>query len=65
VLAKTANKHVPLLYWTGASWGAAFAIDKADSELSADQALIEKLMRRALALGESWGKGSVHDFFIT
>jgi hypothetical protein len=64
-LAKAANRHVPLLYWTAAAWGAAFAIDKADSELSADQALIEKLMRRALALGESWGKGSVHDFFIT
>lgn len=64
-LSKTAIRHVPLLYWTGAAWGAAFAIDKADSELSADQALIEKLMRRALALDESWGKGSLHDFFIT
>jgi predicted anti-sigma-YlaC factor YlaD len=64
-LAKTMNRHVPLLYCTGVSWGAAFAIDKADSELSADQGLIEKLMRRALALDESWGKGSLHDFFIT
>jgi predicted anti-sigma-YlaC factor YlaD len=64
-LAKTANRHVSLLYWTGVSWGAAFAIDKADSELSADQGLIEKIMRRALALDESWGKGSLHDFFIT
>jgi predicted anti-sigma-YlaC factor YlaD len=64
-LARATNRHVPLLYWTGASWGAAFAIDKADSELSADQGLIEKLMRRAVALDESWGKGALHDFFIT
>jgi predicted anti-sigma-YlaC factor YlaD len=63
-LARTTKKNVPLLYWTGAAWGAAFAINKADSELSADQGLIEKLMRRALTLDESWGRGALHDFFI-
>ena len=50
---------------TAAAWGAAFAIDKADSSLSVDQVLIEKLMRRALALDEAWEMGSLHDFFIT
>lgn len=64
-LARTAKKHVPLLYWTAASWGAAFAIDIADSQLSADQPIIEKMMRRALALDETWGQGSIHDFFIS
>ena len=64
-LARLSRKHVPLLYWTGASWAAAFSINKADAELSADQGLIEKLMRRALALDETWGKGAIHDFFIT
>lgn len=64
-LARTTVKHVPLLYWTGASWGAAFAIDKADSTLSVDQRVIEALMQRAIALDEDWELGSLHDFFIT
>jgi hypothetical protein len=64
-LSKTAKKQVPLLYYTGASWAAAFAIDITDSQLSADQPIIEKLMRRALALDETWGQGSLHDFFIS
>jgi predicted anti-sigma-YlaC factor YlaD len=64
-LANTKKEDVPLLYWTAASWGAAFSIDKADSELSADQGVIEKLMQRALALDETWGTGAIHDFFIT
>ena len=64
-LARTTKKHVPLLYWTAAAWAAAFAVNKADSELSADQSLIEAMMRRALALDNTWEKGSLHDFFIT
>jgi predicted anti-sigma-YlaC factor YlaD len=64
-LAKTTKKHVPQLYYTAAAWGAAFAIDKADSSLSVDQVLIEKLMQRAMLLDESWDQGSLHDFFIT
>ena len=64
-LAKTTVKDVPLLYWTGASWGAAFAIDKADSTLSVAQDAIEALMNRAIQLDEAWESGSLHDFFIT
>jgi predicted anti-sigma-YlaC factor YlaD len=64
-LAKTTRKHVPQLYYTAAAWGAAFAIDKADSSLSIDQAIIEKLMLRAIALDEAWEMGSLHDFFVT
>lgn len=64
-LAMTTRKHVPLLYWTGAAWAAAFAVDVNDSELSIRQTAIEKMMRRALALDETWEKGSLHDFFIS
>jgi len=64
-LARTTKKHVPLLYYTAAAWAAAFNIDKADSRLSVDQATIEALMQRAIALDESWDMGSLHDFFIT
>jgi predicted anti-sigma-YlaC factor YlaD len=65
VLAKTTKKHVPLLYYTGAAWAAAFAVDVNDSSLSVNQTAIEKMMRRALALDEGWEKGSLHDFFIS
>ncbi len=64
-LAKTTRKHVPLLYYTGAAWAAAFAIDVSDSSLSINQTAIEKMMRRALALDEQWERGSIHDFFIS
>jgi hypothetical protein len=59
------KKHVPLLYWTANAWGAAIALSKDDSELSADQNLAEALMRRALDLDEGYERGSVHDFFIS
>ena len=64
-LAKATKAHVPLLYWTGAAWAAAFAVDVTDSDLSIRQSVIEKMMRRALALDESWEKGTLHDFFIS
>jgi predicted anti-sigma-YlaC factor YlaD len=64
-LARTTKTHVPQLYYTAAAWAAAFAIDKADSQLSVDQSIIETLMQRAIALDESWNMGSLHDFFIT
>jgi predicted anti-sigma-YlaC factor YlaD len=59
------RKHVPLLYWTANAWGAAISLSKDDSELSADQAVAEALMRRALELDEGYERGSVHDFFIS
>jgi predicted anti-sigma-YlaC factor YlaD len=64
-LARTTKKHVPLLYYTGAAWAAAFAVDVTDSQLSVNQTAMEKIMRRALALDEAWEKGSLHDFFIS
>jgi predicted anti-sigma-YlaC factor YlaD len=63
-VAKTAKRHVPLLYWTANAWGAAISISKNDSTLSADQSVVEALMRRALALDERYEAGSIHDFFI-
>jgi hypothetical protein len=62
--SKLRKKHVPLLYWTANAWGAAISISKDNGELTADQNLVEALMRRALALDETWERGSIHDFFI-
>jgi hypothetical protein len=64
-VARTRKEHVPLLFWTANAWGAAIALSKSDSELTADQNLAEALMRRALALDEGFQLGSAHDFFIT
>ncbi|MCL4806895.1 MAG: TRAP transporter TatT component family protein [Thermoanaerobaculia bacterium] len=63
-LAATTKADVPLLYWTGAAWGAAISLSKENAELTADQGLAEALERRALALDEAFGQGTIHDFFI-
>lgn len=62
---RTRAADVPLLYWTAASWGAAIAISKEDSELVADQGLAEALIRRAVELDEGFAGGTGHDFLIS
>ncbi len=64
-LEKTRARDVPLLYWTAAAWAGAMALKINDSEVSADQPIVEALARRALALDPSWGKGSIHEFFVS
>ncbi len=64
-LAKTKNEHVPLLYWTAMGWAGAMALKVNDSEVSADQPIVETLARRALELDEGWGLGSIHEFFVS
>lgn len=63
-LAPLRKKHVRLLYWTAAAWASAIALQVSDSSLSADQHLAEAMMRRALALDETFELGSIHDFFV-
>jgi predicted anti-sigma-YlaC factor YlaD len=63
-LAGTTKAQVPLLYWTGAAWGAAIAISKDDPELTADQSRAAALIQRGLALDEGFGAGAGHDFMI-
>jgi predicted anti-sigma-YlaC factor YlaD len=63
-LAGTKQDQVPLLYWTGAAWGAAIAISKDDPELSADQSRAAALIRRCLELDEGFEAGAGHDFMI-
>jgi predicted anti-sigma-YlaC factor YlaD len=64
-LARAGRKHVALLYWTGAAWAAALAVDITDPGLATRQSVIEKVMRRALALDEAFDQGALHDFFIS
>jgi predicted anti-sigma-YlaC factor YlaD len=63
-LAATRQRHVPLLYWTGVAWFGAIALAKDEADLTADQHLAEVLVRRALALDESFERGAIHDVLI-
>ena len=65
VLRRAKREHVRLLYWTAASWGAAISIAIEDSELTADQDLMDAMMRRGLALDEAFENGAIHEFFIS
>jgi predicted anti-sigma-YlaC factor YlaD len=64
-LARAGKRHVPLLYWTGLAWGGAISLSKDDSELTADQYVVEAIMKRALELDEVYEHGAAHDFFIS
>ena len=64
-LARTKKEHVPLLYWTAMGWAGAMSLQVNDSEVSADQPIVEALARRALELDEGWGLGSIHEFFVS
>lgn len=65
LLQRTTKKDVPALYWLGAAWGSAIANAKDDMQLVGDLPIVASLMKRALALDESWDEGAIHEFFIT
>jgi predicted anti-sigma-YlaC factor YlaD len=56
--------EVPLLYWTGASWGGAIALGLDRPDLVADLPVVRALLERALALDETYGGGALHELFI-
>lgn len=64
-LARTRKEHVPLLYWTAMGWAGAMSLKVNDSDVSADQPIVEALARRALELDGGWGLGSIHEFFVS
>jgi predicted anti-sigma-YlaC factor YlaD len=64
-LARANKADVPLLYWTAASWGSAIGLGLDKPELVIDVPTVRALADRALALDESWGKGALHEMFIS
>jgi predicted anti-sigma-YlaC factor YlaD len=58
-------KDVPLLYWTGASWGAAISIGLNRPEIVADSAAVKALIQRAIALDERYDRGALHAVMIS
>jgi predicted anti-sigma-YlaC factor YlaD len=65
LMAKATRKDVPLLYWTAASWGAAISLGLDRPEIAVDLPLVRVLADRALALDDTWEKGTLHELFIT
>jgi len=59
------KKDVALLYWTGASWGKAVALSLDQPKLAGDFPIVQAIIRRALALEETFGMGAIHEIMIT
>ena len=63
-LGRMNRDDVPFLYWIGASWVAAFALDPFDLDLAFTVTRAEPLMLRALDLDEEFNDGAIHDFLV-
>jgi predicted anti-sigma-YlaC factor YlaD len=64
-LAELTRDDLPLAYWTAASWALAVAAGKDDMALVAELPVPGALMRRALAIDETWDEGALHEFFVS
>jgi predicted anti-sigma-YlaC factor YlaD len=64
-LARATRKDVPLLYWTAASWGSAIGLGVDKPDLVIDMPVVRALAERALALDENWGRGALHEMFVS
>ncbi|MFT3914078.1 MAG: TRAP transporter TatT component family protein [Anaeromyxobacteraceae bacterium] len=64
-LAEAEKDDVPLLYWTATAWLLAISDGKSDMALVAELPVPLAMMERALALDETWGDGSLHEFYVT
>jgi predicted anti-sigma-YlaC factor YlaD len=62
-LARVDKRHLPFLYWAGAGWLGAFAIDPFDMDLGMTIPAAAALMDRVLALDPGFGNGSIHEFY--
>jgi predicted anti-sigma-YlaC factor YlaD len=65
VLLQARKEDVPFLYWTASAWVLAIVNGKGDMGLVAELPIPVAMMERALALDESWGEGSLHEFFLS
>ncbi len=54
-------EHVPLLYWTAASWGSSIVAGLDQPELVADLPAVRALLTRALALEPDYDRGTLHE----
>ena len=64
-LSLVRERDTTLLYWTANAWMGAFATDKFDMALSVSTRVPVAFMQWVLDTNEGFGRGSVHDFFIS
>jgi predicted anti-sigma-YlaC factor YlaD len=65
VLSMVTLADTSLLFWTASAWMGAFMCDKFDMSLAVDIPKPVAFMHKLLAMNETFGNGSVHDFFIS
>jgi predicted anti-sigma-YlaC factor YlaD len=64
-LAAFERADVPLLFWSGASWGAAISVALDRPEIAIDVPAVRTLIARSLELDETWDAGSVHEVMMS
>ncbi len=64
-LASSGKDDVPYLYWCAAGWMGAISIDSFDMRLGMTRVTAITLMDRALEIDETWGDGTIHEFYIS
>lgn len=64
-LTEAGEADVPYLYWCSAGWMGAISIDSFDVRLGMTRDNAIALMDRALEIDETWGDGTIHEFYIT
>lgn len=64
-LGSFGEESVELLFWTGASWGAAVSIGVDRPEVMVDFPAVRALIARVLEIDESWGDGAAHGVMMS
>ncbi len=63
-LERTTRKDAPLLYWAGAGWLGAYAIDPFDMDLGVTLPAAAALIERVYGLDPDYAVGALHEFYI-
>jgi len=58
------KEDVPLLYWTGTSWGADIAVSPSQLARVGELVSVRALLQRAKALDEAWDHGAIYETLI-
>ena len=64
-LALLEARDTPLLYWTAAAWALAISNGKSDMKLVSELPAPVAMMRRGMALDDSFDQGAFQEFFVT
>ncbi len=65
LLSQMDSEDVPFLYWCSAGWMGAVSLDSFDAKLGMTRNTAIALMDRAFDIDETWGDGTIHEFYIT